>query len=73
MSKRCRHPDGVTIKPNGRDELDACLYKDIEIYTNCTVIVSRCKRCGNLDFRWMRTEETERIDLGEDHEDEENH
>ena len=60
---KCSFPQGVSIKPNSVDELDPCLYEDIEIHTNVTVIVSRCKKCGNTDIRWWRQENTEDIDM----------
>jgi hypothetical protein len=58
---KCQHPNGITIKPDGIHELDPCIYEDTEMYTNVTVIVSKCKVCGNVDIRWMRQEDTEKI------------
>ena len=60
---KCEFPEGVVIKPNGVDELDACSYEDIEMYVNVTVVVSRCKKCGNIDISWMKQDNTERIEL----------
>lgn len=59
--KECSFPEGVTIKPDGINELDPCIYQDVEMYANVTVIVSRCKRCGKMDIRWERQDDTERI------------
>lgn len=56
--KECSFGEGVTIKPDGINELDPCLYQDIETYRNVTVIVSRCIRCGKVDIRWVRQEDT---------------
>lgn len=56
--------NGLTIKPDGIHELDPCVYEDIEMHTNCTVIVAKCKNCGNIDIRWIRQDDTEDIILG---------
>lgn len=60
---KCCWPEGMTIKPDGINELDPCVYEDIEMYTNVTVIVSKCKNCGNIDIRWMRQEDTEEVEI----------
>ena len=53
---KCHYPDGMVIKPDGVHELDPCIYENIEIHTNCTVIVSRCQKCGNIDISWIKNE-----------------
>lgn len=58
---RCRFPDGITIKPDGVHPLDPCVYEDKEIHTNVTVYVSQCRKCGHVDIRWERQEDTEDI------------
>ncbi len=63
---KCQLPDGVSIKPDGINELDPCIYEDIEMHTNVTVIVSRCKNCGNIDISWRRQEDTVDYYLTED-------
>jgi hypothetical protein len=50
---------GVTIKPDGVNELDPCKYQPIEIHRNVTVEVLRCKVCGRIEIGWMRQEDTE--------------
>ena len=60
---KCAFPDGVSIKPDGVNELDPCIYEDIAIYTKVDVIVSRCVKCGHMEFMWKSTEETEKITL----------
>ncbi len=60
---KCCWPEGMVIKPDGVNELDPCVYEDIEMYTNVTVIVSKCKNCGHIDIRWMRQEDTEEVDI----------
>ena len=61
--KKCSLPDGIVIKPDGANELDACRYIEKEIHTNVTVVISQCKRCGHVMIEWHRTEETEDIIL----------
>lgn len=53
---KCKFPNGLTIKPDGENELDPCLYEDIETHTNCTIIVSRCIRCGDISISWIKNE-----------------
>ena len=61
MSK-CQFPNGMKIKPDGTNELDPCIYEDIEIHTNCTVIVSKCTKCGSLEISWIKNEDCESYD-----------
>jgi len=58
---KCSLPDGVTIKPDGVNELDPCVYKVEERYANVTVEVRRCVSCGNIDIAWERQENTEEV------------
>lgn len=51
----------IHIYPDGQNELDPCIYEDIAIYTNVTVIISRCKKCGHIEISWMKQENTEEI------------
>lgn len=59
---KCKFPNGITIKPDGTNELDPCIYEDIEIHTNCTVIISKCSKCGNLEISWIKNEDCESYD-----------
>ena len=59
---KCKFPNGMKIKPDGTNELDPCIYEDIEIHTNCTVIVSKCTKCGNLEISWIKNEDCESYD-----------
>ena len=61
MDKKCSFGEGITIKPDGVNELDPCIYEDIEMYTNVTVVVSRCKKCGHIEISWMKQENTEQL------------
>ena len=52
----------VTIKPDGKHELEPHIYGDVEIYRNVTVIVSKCIRCGKVEIGWLRQENTEEVE-----------
>lgn len=58
---KCSMPDGLVIKPNGVNELDPCLYQTEQVLTNCTVEVSRCKKCGAYNISWYRTPWTKEV------------
>lgn len=60
--EKCKLPKGIVIKPDGVNELDTCIYEDVEIHTNCTVIISKCTKCGNLDISWIKNEGCESYD-----------
>lgn len=62
---KCQFPRGITIKPDGVHELDACVYQVQEIHKNVTVTVSRCRECGSIDISWERQADT--IDIEEDY------
>lgn len=57
MSHKCEHPEGEKVYLFGH-EVDPCDYKEIERHENVTVLVSRCRRCGNVLVEWIRTPET---------------
>lgn len=59
--EKCSFGDGVVIKPNGVDELDPCIYEDIEMYTNVTVVISKCIKCGHVEVTWMKQDNTEDV------------
>lgn len=59
---KCKFPNGMKIKPDGENELDPCIYEDIEIHTNCIVIISKCSKCGNLEISWVKNEDCESYD-----------
>lgn len=54
--------DGCSIRPDSIHELDPCLYEDIEVHTNCTIIVSRCKKCGHVEFSWIKNDDCDSFD-----------
>lgn len=55
---RCSFGD-VSIKPDGVNELDPCIYETLETHRNVTVEVIRCKNCGHTEVLWKRQENTE--------------
>ncbi len=64
-NKKCNFGAGVTVKPDGINELDPCIYEDAEIHTNVTVVVKRCHKCGHIELVWHRQENTEDFMDGE--------
>lgn len=56
MSK-CSFGEGITIKPDGVNELDPCFYEVAEVHENVTVEVLRCKRCGHIEISWYRPDD----------------
>lgn len=65
MAKRCRHPEGVTIKPDGVNKLLPCQLDLKEIHRNVTVHVFQCPVCGHVDLSWYEQDDSEHIILGE--------
>ncbi len=61
---KCTFGDGITVKPDGRSELDPCLYQEIGTYENVTVHIPRCVRCGHITVEWERQDNT--IDITEE-------
>ena len=59
--QKCTFPDCVTIKPDGINPLDPCIYQTVEIFRNVTVEVMQCKKCGHVEIVWHRQEDTERV------------
>ena len=57
---KCTFGDGIAVKPDGRNELDPCLYEEIETYENVTVHILRC---GHIEVEWERQDNT--IDITE--------
>ena len=58
---KCTLPAGLTIKPDGVHQLVAGLFETEQVFTNCTVEVSRCKHCGEYELSWYRTAATEEV------------
>jgi hypothetical protein len=53
----------MTIKPDGVNDLDPCIYQEIEKYGNVTVSIRRCIKCGNIDIVWYKQEDTVELDV----------
>lgn len=51
--------NGLTIKPDGVNDLDPCDYELMERHRNVSVEVLRCKKCGHIEILWQRQEDTE--------------
>lgn len=58
---KCQFPDGITIKPDGVNELDPCIYEEVEKWENVTVIILKCKRCGHIEHEIILQEGSRRI------------
>lgn len=59
MPMKCSYGVGVSIKPDGVNELDPCSYEILEAHRNVTVEILRCKKCGHIEILWHRQEDTE--------------
>ena len=55
---KCQFPNGISIRPDGKSELDPCVYGVIEVHKNVDVEVLRCENCGNVVVEWIRREDT---------------
>ena len=55
--EKCSFGEGVTIKPDGVHELDACTYEVMEVHENVTVEVLRCQKCGHVELSWYGQED----------------
>lgn len=62
---KCQFPDGISIKPDGKNELDPCIYKTNKVYANVIVEISECVKCGHKEVSWYRTPDTVEIPLDE--------
>lgn len=60
---KCEFPNGMVVKPDGINELDPCVYEEIERYANVTISISRCKVCGNINISWYRQDDTEELEV----------
>ena len=56
----CSHGDGVTVSIGGVP-VDPCVYEDVRILRNVTLIISRCMYCGHEELSWKRQDDTEEI------------
>ena len=60
---KCQFPDGMSIRPDGVNELDPCVYETVEYYKNVDVEIVKCKNCGHVEVWWYRNENTEKINI----------
>lgn len=54
IPKKCSFGEGITFKPDGVHELDACIYETMEVHENVTVEVLCCQKCGHIEIQWKR-------------------
>lgn len=59
--KKCCFPEGITIKPDGENELDPCVYVTKKILKNVTVVILECENCGHTEIEWIQQPETEEL------------
>lgn len=59
---KCAFHKGISIRPNGVDELDPCMYETVQKLRNVTVEILRCKKCGQIEISWYRQDNTEEDD-----------
>ena len=57
--KRCPFCNGITVKPDGVNDLDPCLYELKEIHRSVDVEVHQCQVCGHAEILWRRRADTE--------------
>ena len=58
---KCQFPHGMTIKPDGVNELDPCARVLMQEFRNVTVEVWQCPICGSIDISWKRQDDTEEV------------
>ena len=63
--EKCQYPAGMEMNINGIP-VDPCVYEDAEIYKNVTVIISKCKKCGNVEIQWKRQDDTIQVGVNHD-------
>lgn len=56
----------VRICPDGENELDPCLYREVMKLKNVTVQILKCVKCGHVSIGWIRQPDTEEIEDDED-------
>lgn len=62
MPEKCEWPGDIDIKPDGINELDPCQYDEIAEYRNVTVKVWKCRKCGHIEYMWLRQPDTEEVE-----------
>ena len=63
--KKCSR-GGITSRPDGIHELDACLFQLKQKLRNVTIEILECPVCGDVSIGWYRQENTEDITENED-------
>ena len=58
--EKCNHGDWKFC-PDGKHELDPCIYREILRLRNVTVQILKCEKCGHITVGWFRQENTEDV------------
>lgn len=58
----CTHENGQITSMLGIP-VSPCVYDEIERYENVTVIISKCKKCGEIDIAWKKQENTKKVSV----------
>lgn len=58
---KCSHGDGITVKPDGVNELDPCRYREVQVLKNVTLHVLECMKCGHIELEYEKQADTEDI------------
>ena len=61
MDEKCSYPEGISIRPDGVNELDPCIYEVVEIHKNVTVALMQCINCGHEEIVWYSQPDSEHI------------
>lgn len=62
LCKKCQPPLGIKMGVNYQGEffsLDPCVYEEMEVHRNVTVVVKQCPKCGHVELEWHRQDDTE--------------
>lgn len=59
--KKCSWGDGISVRPDGVQELEACRYQLTQKLRNVTVEILTCPVCGKVSVGWYRQNNTEDI------------
>lgn len=54
--------NGFDIKPDGIHSLDPCQFEEDEVWTNVTVQILKCKKCGEVSIGWYKNSNSKKVD-----------
>lgn len=61
----CFMPDGIIIKPDGIHEAEAHVYDSDVCYSNISLCIWKCKKCGHYSLQWRKQPDTNTISENE--------